>query len=200
MKVHTGDTVVIITGKDKGKTGTVLRVLESKNRIVVGGINMRTRHMRRTANQPGQKVRYEASINASNVMVVDPKTKKRTRVGTKVDEKTGRKMRIAKRSGEKLTVAAKPSTTKKGSASTEAVEAKKSAKTTKKDAKTTKKDDATVVDGPENKPFWKRLGFGADAMEESAEHPEKKAPQKQSDRSIPDNAQTPNLRSSGHND
>ena len=100
MKLHTGDLVVIITGKDKGKTGRILRVLLEKNRVVVAGINMRTRHIKKTAQSAGRVVRYEASLHASNVMAVDPKTKKRTRIGFRF--KDGHKQRFAKNSGEEL--------------------------------------------------------------------------------------------------
>jgi len=100
MKLHTGDLVVIITGKDKGKTGRILRVLPDQGRVVVTGINMRTRHIRKTVQAPGRVVRYEASLHVSNVMAVDPKTKKPTRIGYKTDN--GMKKRIAKKSGEEL--------------------------------------------------------------------------------------------------
>ena len=99
MRIHNGDNVVIITGKDKGKTGSVLKVLPTTGRIVVSGINMRTKHIKATPQQAGQKIQYEGSIAISNVMVVDPKSKKRTRVGFEVDDK-GKKKRVAKRSGE----------------------------------------------------------------------------------------------------
>jgi large subunit ribosomal protein L24 len=102
MKIHTGDIVVINTGKDKGKQGTVLRVLESKNRVVVEGINMRVRHIKKTTQSAGQRISYEASIHASNVQILDPKTKKPTRIGYTVDAKTGKKTRIAKASGEAI--------------------------------------------------------------------------------------------------
>lgn len=100
MKIHTGDIVVINTGKDKGKQGAVIRVLENTNRVVVEGINMRVRHIKKTAQSAGQRISYEASIHASNVQILDPKTKKPTRIGYKIDAKTGAKTRIAKSSGE----------------------------------------------------------------------------------------------------
>ena len=109
MKIHTGDNVVVITGKDKGKTGSVMKVLPVTGRIVVSGINMRTKHIKATPQQAGQKIQYEGSVSISNVMVVDAKSKKRTRVGFEIDGK-GKKKRIAKRSGEvieKKKVAAK---------------------------------------------------------------------------------------------
>lgn len=105
MKIHTGDLVLIISGKDKGKQGTVLRVLASKNHVVVDGINMRTRHIKKTPQAAGQRIQYEASLDASKVMIVDPKSKKPTRIGYSIDAKTGSKKRIAKASGEVITKA-----------------------------------------------------------------------------------------------
>ena len=101
MKLHTGDTVVIIAGKDKGKTGRILRVLPETHRIVIAGANMRKRHMKKTPQAPGRIVRYEGSLDVSNVMVVDPKTKKRSRIGRRLDDQ-GKKERFAKKSGEAL--------------------------------------------------------------------------------------------------
>ena len=115
MKIRAGDSVVITTGKDKGKTGKVLRVLEAKNRVVVTDVAIRTRHVKGGPNRPGEIVKYEASIALSNVMIIDPKTKKRSRVGFKKNEK-GHKIRIAKISGEEIkkgTVAAKKETAAK---------------------------------------------------------------------------------------
>ncbi len=98
MKLCTGDHVLVISGKDKGKKGTILRVLPTAHRVVVGDVNMVTKHVRRTPQTEGRKVRYEASVHASNVMLLDPKTGKPTRVGYQIDEQ-GRKVRIAKVSG-----------------------------------------------------------------------------------------------------
>lgn len=100
MKIRTGDTVAVIAGKEKGKSGRVLRVIHSQNRLVVEGLNMRVRHIKRTPQQAGQRVQFEAALSVSNVMLVDPKTKKPTRVGYTVDAKTGRKDRVAKKSKE----------------------------------------------------------------------------------------------------
>lgn len=148
MKIHTGDTVVVISGKDKGKQGTVIRVLASQNRVVVEGINMRVRHIKKTTQQAGQRITYEASIHASNVMIVDPKTKKPTRVGYKVDEKTGKKSRVALASGEVIAKAATAKASKAGGKKT-------AAKTEDKEEKKTEKAEAPK--GPATKqPFWKR--------------------------------------------
>lgn len=100
MKLHAGDTIVVISGKDKGKTGRILRVLLGQGRVIVAGINMRTRHMKKTQQSPGRKIRYEASLDVSNVMILDPKTKKRSRIGFR--EEAGKKERFAKKSGEAL--------------------------------------------------------------------------------------------------
>ncbi len=100
MKLHSGDMVVVITGKDRGKVGRVLRVLPEEGRVVVADINMRTRFIKKTPQNPGRQVRFEASIAASNVMLLDPKTKKPSRIGWRLVG--GKKERFAKRSGEAL--------------------------------------------------------------------------------------------------
>jgi large subunit ribosomal protein L24 len=175
MKIRTGDTVVVISGKDKGKTGTILRVLESKHRVVVASVNMRTKHLKRTPQSAGQRIQYEASIHMSNIMLIDPKSKKRTRVGHALD-KEGHVVRIAKRSGEPIThVAAAASTPKKK------VTAPAMKEDGKKESATTK---ATTGVKPAAQPFWKRLGFGADALADDAES--KEAPHSKEDHSVPD--------------
>ena len=103
MKVRKGDNVIVISGKDKGRTGQVLRVLPRKGRVVVADINMRTRHMKARPNQAGEIIKYEASIDVSNVMPIDSKTKKRSRIGYATNNK-GRKVRVTKKSGEELRV------------------------------------------------------------------------------------------------
>lgn len=174
MKIRTGDNVVVITGKDKGKTGTVLRVLPSIHRLVVAGINIRTKHVKKTPQQAGQRLQYEASIDASNVMAIDPKTKKRTRLGYKVSEK-GKKERIAKKSGEVLarSVVAKPASAKDEKAEGET-------------KKATKKTDATKVEKPEKQAFWKKVGFGADEVEETGA-----SVKENKDHSVSDQGKTP---------
>ena len=99
LKIKKGDKVVVITGRDKGKTGEVKRVLPAENRVVVDGINMVKRHTAPSAGNAGGIVEKEASIHVSNVAYVDPKTDKPTRIGYKTLE-DGRKVRFAKRSGE----------------------------------------------------------------------------------------------------
>jgi large subunit ribosomal protein L24 len=99
MKVKKGDTVIVIAGKDKGKRGEVLRSIPADWRVVVQGVNVVKRHTRPAAGQPGGIVEKEASIHVSNVMLVDPKTDKPTRVGRKLLD-DGRKVRYAKGSGE----------------------------------------------------------------------------------------------------
>lgn len=98
-RVKKGDRVVVTTGRDKGKTGEVLSVLPKEDRVLVRGINMIKRHTRATQTQAGGIVEREASMHLSNVMLADPKSGEPTRVGFKVLD-DGRKVRVAKRSGE----------------------------------------------------------------------------------------------------
>jgi len=90
---------MVLAGKDKGKTGQVLTVLNQESRIVVQGVNMVRRHTRPSAQTTGGIIQKEASLHVSNVAHVDPKTREATRVGFRVLE-DGRKVRYAKRSGE----------------------------------------------------------------------------------------------------
>jgi large subunit ribosomal protein L24 len=99
MKIKKGDNVIVITGKDKGRTGAVLRVIPRASRAVVQGINMVKRHTAPSQTSPGGIVDREASIHVSNLAHVDPKTSKPTRVGFKYLE-DNRKVRFAKDSGE----------------------------------------------------------------------------------------------------
>ena len=94
-----GDTVIVRTGKDKGKSGEVIRMIPSDNRAVVQGVNMVKRHTRPTQASAGGIVEKEASIHISNLSQIDPKDDKPTRTGVKI-LKDGRKVRYAKRSGE----------------------------------------------------------------------------------------------------
>jgi len=99
LKIKKGDHVVVITGKDKGKKGEVLKMLPSENRAIVKGVSMIRRHQRQTAAQEGGIITKEAPIHISNLALEDPKDGKPTRVGYKF-LKDGRKVRFAKRSGE----------------------------------------------------------------------------------------------------
>jgi large subunit ribosomal protein L24 len=101
FKIKKGDKVVVITGRDKGKSGEVLRVLRADDRVLVQGVNMIKRHTRPSAGQAGGIVEKEAAIHISNVAHIDPKSNKPTRVGYKVLG-DGRKVRFARRSGEVL--------------------------------------------------------------------------------------------------
>ncbi|HQS84221.1 MAG: 50S ribosomal protein L24 [Alphaproteobacteria bacterium 16-39-46] len=98
-RIRTGDEIIVISGKEKGKTGKVVRVLKSRNRLYVGGVNMIKKHQKPTASSPGGIIQKEASLHVSNVAHVDPVSKKATRVGYKFLE-SGRKVRFAKRSQE----------------------------------------------------------------------------------------------------
>ena len=102
MNFKVGDEVVVITGSDKGKTGKILKTLKAENKVVVEGVHVVKKHQKPTGMNEGGIVEREAAIDASNVMIIDPKTKKRTRIGHTTDTKTGKKVRIAKKSNEKI--------------------------------------------------------------------------------------------------
>ena len=101
FKIKKGDKVVVISGRDKGKSGEVLRVDRDDARALVQGVNLIKRHTRQSPGQPGGIIEREAAIHVSNLAHIDPKTQKPTRVGFKLLE-DGRKVRYAKRSGEVL--------------------------------------------------------------------------------------------------
>ncbi|MGQ9797797.1 MAG: 50S ribosomal protein L24 [Ignavibacterium sp.] len=106
-KIKKNDTVMVIAGNDRGKTGKVLKVFPKESRIIVEGINLRKRHTKPSQKNPqGGILEKEAPIHISNVMIIDPKTNEPTRIGAKIilDEKTGKKKiaRISKASGEML--------------------------------------------------------------------------------------------------
>ena len=99
LKIRKGDRVIILAGKDKGKSGEVLRVLPKEERALVQGVNMARRHQRQTASQEGGIISKEMPIHVSNLSLRDPKDGKPTRVGYKLLQ-DGKKVRFAKRSGE----------------------------------------------------------------------------------------------------
>ena len=102
LHIKKNDTVVVLAGVDKGKTGKVLKVLVEKNRALVEGVNMVSKSTKPSAQNPqGGIVKQEAPIHISNLSLVDPKSGKATRVGIKVTE-DGKKVRIAKKSGEEI--------------------------------------------------------------------------------------------------
>ncbi|AWN44116.1 50S ribosomal protein L24 [Methylobacterium durans] len=98
-KIKKGDTVVVLTGRDAGRSGEVIQVLPKENRALVRGINLVKRHQRQTQSQEGGIISKEAAIHLSNIAVADPKDGKATRVGFRILE-DGRKVRFAKRSGD----------------------------------------------------------------------------------------------------
>ena len=102
MKLKKGDKVIVIAGSNKGKEGIIKKVLRQENRVIVEGVNIVHRHQKGNGQTSGGILDIEAPINASNVMLLDPKTKKPTRVGITIDEKTNKKVRISKKSNEKF--------------------------------------------------------------------------------------------------
>ncbi len=102
LHIKKNDTVVVLAGEDKGKTGKVLKVLVEKNRALVEGVNMVSKSTKPSAKNPqGGIIKQEAPIHISNLSLIDPKSGKATRVGIKVTE-DGKKVRIAKKSGEEI--------------------------------------------------------------------------------------------------
>ena len=96
MKVHLGDNVLVRTGKYRGKTGKVIHIYPKQNRIVVEKINIRTRHIKKQPGKPGERIQYEAPMDASNVMVLAPESGKPSRIGY-VKLENGKKQRILKK-------------------------------------------------------------------------------------------------------
>ena len=101
FRIRKGDRVAVITGRTKGKTGEVLRVLRKTDRVLVQGVNMIKRHTRPTQTGPGGIIEQEASLHISNVAHIDPKTDRPTRIGYRL-EKGGQKVRYSKRSNEAI--------------------------------------------------------------------------------------------------
>jgi len=98
-RIKKGDNVVVLTGKDKGRSGTVLEMVTKTDRVLVQGINMVKRHTKQSQTSEGGIVAKEATIHISNVALADPKDGKATRVGIKTND-DGKKVRFAKRSGD----------------------------------------------------------------------------------------------------
>jgi large subunit ribosomal protein L24 len=100
-KIRKGDKVVVLTGRDKGRTGEVVEVNPSASRALVRGVNLVKRHQRQTAQQEGGIISKELPVHLSNIAIADPKDGKPTRIGFKIGN-DGRKVRIAKRSGAEI--------------------------------------------------------------------------------------------------
>ena len=103
MRIHKDDKVMIIAGKDKGKTAKVLRTLPREDKVIIEGANVQKRHSKtkKDTKQGGGVVDVFAPIHVSNVQLIDPKTNKPTRIGVEKDDK-GKNVRVAKKSGTKL--------------------------------------------------------------------------------------------------
>ena len=102
LRIKKGDTVYVNAGNDKGKTGKVLTVIPEKDRVIVEGINLVSKHTKPNSKQPqGGIIKQEAGIHVSNLQLIDPQSQKPTRVGYKFNE-DGKKIRYAKKSGEEI--------------------------------------------------------------------------------------------------
>ena len=100
MKLKVGDKVVVISGADKGKQGKITKTLRQENKVIVEGVHVVKKHQKGNGQETGGILEREAPIHVSNVMMVDPKTKKGTRVGYTIEK--DKKIRISKKSNEKL--------------------------------------------------------------------------------------------------
>jgi len=112
MKIKKGDTVIVIAGKDKGKKGEVKQTYKEINKIIVDGINLHSKFIKKGSGRPGQQIKIESPIQISNVMLIDPNTNKPTRVGYKKND-SGSKYRVSKKSGESVEKAISKSDKKK---------------------------------------------------------------------------------------
>lgn len=101
MKIRLEDNVLVISGKDRGKKGRVQRLLKKSNKVVVEKVNIRTKHIKKKAGEAGQKIHFEAPIDASKVMVLCPNCEKPTRVAVTI-LKTGKPQRVCKKCGQSL--------------------------------------------------------------------------------------------------
>ena len=100
MNLKVGDKVIVIAGSNKGKEGTIKKVLKKDNKVIVEGINIVHKHKKGNGQDAGGIIDFEAPIDRSNVMIIDPKTKKPTRIGHTIEK--DKKVRIARKSSEKL--------------------------------------------------------------------------------------------------
>jgi large subunit ribosomal protein L24 len=103
LKIKKGDTVIVISGNSKGQKGKVLEIIRDNNKAIVEGVNMISKHTKPNNDNPqGGIVKKEAPIHLSNLLIVDPASGEPSRVGRRVDEKTGKLVRYAKKSGEEI--------------------------------------------------------------------------------------------------
>lgn len=101
MKLKLNDEVIVIAGKDKGKKGKIIKLLRKQDKVVVEKVNIVTKHIKKTSQKPGEKIQFEAPVHASNVMIIDPKTGKRSRIGYRINA-NGKKERFSKKSNTLL--------------------------------------------------------------------------------------------------
>ncbi len=103
LHIKRGDTVIVISGNYKGQKGRVLRIIRKTDRAIVEGVNIMKKHTKPNAQNPqGGIIEQEAPIHISNLMLVDPKTGERTRIGRRLDESKGKMIRYSKKSGEEI--------------------------------------------------------------------------------------------------
>ncbi|MDO4517655.1 MAG: 50S ribosomal protein L24 [Bacillota bacterium] len=100
MKIRKDDTVIVLAGKDKGKTGKVLKAMPKEGKVIVEGVNVQTKHQKQTQKAPAEIKHQEGPIDVSNVAYYDSKAKKATRIGYKIDG--DKKVRVAKATGKEI--------------------------------------------------------------------------------------------------
>lgn len=100
MKIKKDDMVIVLTGKDKGKKGKVIKAMPKEDRVIVEGVNVQTKHQKQTRTAAAEIKHQEGPIHVSNVMIIDPHSKEPTRIGMKIEGKE--KVRIAKKSGKEI--------------------------------------------------------------------------------------------------
>lgn len=103
MKFRIGDSVVVIAGKDRGRSGTISRILKSKDQVFVEGINKKIKHIKKKDGEDGQRIEFFAPLHVSNVAIEDPEKKKPSRIGYLKNNK-GEKIRISKKSGKEISI------------------------------------------------------------------------------------------------
>jgi large subunit ribosomal protein L24 len=102
MNFKVGDKVVVIAGANKGKEGKIKKIMRTENKVIVEGVNIIKKHKKASQNETGGILELEGPIHVSNVMMLDPKTKKRTRIGIMINKDNKKKVRVSKKSNEKF--------------------------------------------------------------------------------------------------
>lgn len=109
MKFRVGDSVIVITGKDRGKTGSIGRITKNKDRVLVDGLNKKVKHVKKRDGEVGERIEFFVPLHVSNVALLDAEKKVASRIGYQINAK-GEKIRISKKSGKEIAVQSKTKT------------------------------------------------------------------------------------------